>query len=978
MNMDNAFERFAKFKGEVEPSLGGILSEADARLKLINRMLTEVLGWQFDEIQPEQHSPEGFADYLLSRGGTRRLVIEAKKTGVVLTTSVNPKMAAHKVSGPALRQAADIFRQAAGYCMDQGVEFAVITSGDRWIFFNPFPKNGTPYHDSKAILFPSLAAIEESFATFYELAAPGSVVNRLYRTVFGKVEGLSLQHIEPLVSVNRADDVRMLARSELALDLEPVFKQFFSDLTGDADPDMLTDCFVETRESRTADVALQKLIENVSANVQSMVVSTGKQLVQTIEAAVETRLGDNILIVGNKGAGKSTFINRFFKSVLDGVLRAQCFTVRLDFVGSKGNAADATAEVTAAAKAAIEAMIYGDAGPSYEELQGLYYSEYQRWRNGPHKFLYNRDKEQFKINFGVFLEDAMTSDPFKYIVHMLEDVVKNRKRLPVFVFDNIDHHSTGFQEAIFQWSQAIRGVIPYSLAILPITDRTVWRLSKDGPFQTHQSRLFYLPVPSTKLVLERRVSYLRDKAAEGSKSSQYFLTKGIRIDVENLSAFAATMEEVFIKEDFIARRIGWLSNHDIRRGLEIAKSVITSPYLSIDELVGMYMTRSVARPLSIRHRKFSQALLLGNYNQFRPDDHDYILNVFQISPDHPSSPLLTLSILRALIDRQSDDEQAGGYLTLEQIISYFDAMQVEDAAVRHALNAMLDRRLIEPYDSSENTIADGQRFAITHNGRIHVELALDDPYYMAQMAFATPIRTQAVVDRIRGIKAQGMAAAEWDEVRRAFIIYCHAQDRIFVHIPSDPIFDGQRSLRRDLNHWVPTGAERASGIRRSDSDATLADLSAGQSYDRVEARVTFFDVVKGFGFAATDIGDDVFVSVRLLNQGGFKIPQVGSVMICDVAPGKGGKPQAIAIHSIDEPIPDGPFVPGKILFFNERKGFGFVVADGIENNVYLSYQVLSGAGRNSVFEGTAVEIVVGPDVPGRGQAVQAIRFADAA
>jgi predicted type IV restriction endonuclease len=195
MNMDNAFERFAKFKGEVEPSLGGILSEADARLKLINRMLTEVLGWQFDEIQPEQHSPEGFADYLLSRGGTRRLVIEAKKTGVVLTTSVNPKMAAHKVSGPALRQAADIFRQAAGYCMDQGVEFAVITSGDRWIFFNPFPKNGTPYHDSKAILFPSLAAIEESFATFYELAAPGSVVNRLYRTVFGKVEGLSLQHI---------------------------------------------------------------------------------------------------------------------------------------------------------------------------------------------------------------------------------------------------------------------------------------------------------------------------------------------------------------------------------------------------------------------------------------------------------------------------------------------------------------------------------------------------------------------------------------------------------------------------------------------------------------------------------------------------------------------------------------------------------------------------------------------------------------
>jgi hypothetical protein len=39
--------------------------------------------------------------------------------------------------------------------------------------------------------------------------------------------------------------------------------------------------------------------------------------------------------------------------------------------------------------------------------------------------------------------------------------------------------------------------------VVPITDRTVWRLSKDGALQSYTSRSFYLPVPEAKEIIAR-------------------------------------------------------------------------------------------------------------------------------------------------------------------------------------------------------------------------------------------------------------------------------------------------------------------------------------------------------------------------------------------------------------------------------------------------------------------------------------------
>lgn len=975
MIIDSYHEKFLALATEIEDNVAAILTEQDARFQIIDRLLEHALGWSPNDFRMEPHSASGYTDYLLSIEGAPAFVVEAKRTSKILIDTADKRQAVYGVNSPALKSSKAGFDQAAGYCRDYGVDLAALTTGDVWITFLTWRGVGRPYHEGKAIVFPNLRSIRDNFAMFFDLFSKEGVTKRLYRTHFARAEGITALNFEPLASVNRPGDGRLLAKTGLALDLEPIFKGFFGDLTGDADRQMMIDCFVETRESRTADTALEKMIGAISANITAISTDTGQQIAERIEAAVETGKGENVLIVGSDGAGKSLFLERFFSDVLDRPTRDKCLVVRIDLSSSPGDAANAASEITEMARSLLESQLFASGYPKYDDLQGMYFSEYQRWSEGAYQPLYNSNKEAFKIKFGEFLEKSINSEPFLYILHLMQDAVKNRKLLPCFIFDNVDQHSSQFQEAVFQWSQALRKQVPFSLAILPIKDRTIWRLSKAGPFQANASRVFYLPVPSTKDVLERRISYLKGKAIPAKRTQNYFLTKGIYLSLESIHAFAACMEEMFVREDFISRRIGWLTNHDIRKGLELSAKVITSPYLSIDELVAAYLKRTGNVVVSVKHRKFMQALISGDYNQFADDRHGFVVNVFENSEDFPSTPLLHLSLLKLLIDKggEQSSNNSAGYIAIEQVETYFSAMAVSDDALREAVSRALEHRLIEPFDPNDETLSEGQRVAITHAGRMHYELATTDAVYVGQMAFATRIRSASVVDKIRTVKSGSMGSAEWAAVRRTFVVNALAQDRIFARVPSDPMFDGQRQLRHDLlGNWGGSGRSASAGVRAT--SPSVPAVVVGETRDRVKTVLKHFDTAKGFGFL-TDCegGGDIFIHARLFRERGDENLPLGSIIVCDVAPGKGGKPQAVAVHSVELVASTADISRGAVAaivkFYRSDKGYGFVNIPGSDEDIYLSANTVSESPFTKLAIGEHVSVVVGPPVFGRGRAV---------
>lgn len=322
--------------------------------------------------------------------------------------------------------------------------------------------------------------------------------------------------------------------------------------------------------------------------------------------------------------------------------------------------------------------------------------------------------------------------------------------MPCVVFDNTDHFPQMYQEQVFQYAQSLYRSV-FSFVICPITDRTIWQLSKSGPLQSYDTSSFYLPVPSTKEVLAKRVSYLKSKIDAESKKDKadYMLTKGMRLTIQDIGAFAASIDDIFVKTEFVSRMVGWLSNHDIRRSLKISQRIITSPIVSIDELIKAYVTQDSH---GIPRMRIAQALLFGDYNQFNQEANEYVLNVFAVEPEHSTSPLLKMSMLRVLLDREFGAVNVeSAYMSVEDLQNYFEPCGVDRKIVKRCLGQLLNYRLVEPYDPTEQLVHEELRIRIMHSGQIHHEFAQRNFVYIQSMALTTPMRDRGVVDEISSI-----------------------------------------------------------------------------------------------------------------------------------------------------------------------------------------------------------------------------------
>ncbi len=807
MDIDSAKNRFDSIRPEIDSLIPKIETETDARFQIIDRLLTEVLGWHRSEIQTEPHAPGGgYIDYLLSASNRNYLVVEAKRISTPLLDVASPQATFYKAGGPALKSAADGLEQAQRYCSKTGVLFAAITTGVQWLGFWATRTDGRPPLEGKAAAFPSLDAISDRFALFYDLFSKAGLQANLYRIRVNEAEGFIVRHTENLEPLIPDGEVRLMRQSKLGGDLEQVFNRFFGAMSGAGDAEMLAQCFVESKESQESDATLTKLADNLISRIDVVETAKGEELEQEIRQAIESERGEFVLIIGNKGAGKSTFIDRFFRLVLERRLRERCVVCRIDLADSTGEIATIIPWLVTHLKKEIERQLFDGKSPSYAELQGIFISEYDRWRHGERKPLYDRDRDKFKERFGEWIAGMIDSDPERYVRALLNNIVAGRQRMPCIIFDNTDHFPASFQEAVFQFAQSLYREI-FSFVVCPITDRTVWQLSKSGPLQSYNSRALYLPVPSTKDVLAKRITFVRSKA-KGDRG-EYFLSKGIRLSVPDIGAFASCVEEVFVNEDYIGRAVGWLSNHDIRRGLRIANRIITSPVLKVDDLVRAFLVGKRAVP---RRREIKKALLLGTKTYFTQEENDYILNLFAVESDNIRSPLLRLSVLRMLIDRAADKSHPEkAYVSVGHVLAYFESAGVSSIALRQDLADLLRYRLVTPYDPTDERTHDEQRLKITHSGRIHYEFsfAAQEASYMSQVALRTPVRTGAYFDRSRKALSEGkMDWQSWQSLIREFSSYLLTEDERSLTLPQIEDFKSQRQMRRDLAQtW---GVERLS------------------------------------------------------------------------------------------------------------------------------------------------------------------------
>ena len=164
-------------------------------------------------------------------------------------------------------------------------------------------------------------------------------------------------------------------------------------------------------------------------------------------------------------------------------------------------------------------------------------------------------------------------------------------------------------------------------------------------------------------------------------------------------------------------------------------------------------------------------------------------------------------------------------------------------------------------------------------------------------------------------------------------------------------------LRADSRSWLSIATQG-----RSDHTMANFDFSGSRSGSAPQrAKVKWFNSTKGFGFVTLDDGSDAFCHASALaNLSTPDLPQ-GATVYCDVAQGQRGT-QVTSVHSVDlstaEAQPSrgprgpqrgardgaGPMGGGHVKFFNEQKGFGFVVPETGGADVYVHASALRRSG----------------------------------
>jgi CspA family cold shock protein len=147
-----------------------------------------------------------------------------------------------------------------------------------------------------------------------------------------------------------------------------------------------------------------------------------------------------------------------------------------------------------------------------------------------------------------------------------------------------------------------------------------------------------------------------------------------------------------------------------------------------------------------------------------------------------------------------------------------------------------------------------------------------------------------------------------------------------------------------------------------DGDKTLTQASA-------RGKIKWFNGTKGYGFVTLDNGGDAFCHASVLAATGHQELPPGASIVCDLADSQRGM-QVVAIHNVDlstaeapapraprrdfgggggrggfhNSAPSGPMTEGKIKFFNDQKGFGFVMPDSGNGDIYLHASALRRSG----------------------------------
>ena len=516
------------------------------------------------------------------------------------------------------------------------------------------------------------------------------------------------------------------------------------------------------------------------------------ELVQKISKRVKEKIESYslMLLIGNVGSGKTTFIRYFKRKFLDEKepeLAQRCDWIFLNMNSSPINRTEIYEWIKQEIITQIKTNHLEIDFSSIDTIKNIFRKEVNDFENGLGQLLKNNESE---YNIKLYdLLSAKMSENTTLLKHMFQYLKEINGALPIIVLDNCDKRNKEEQLLMFQVAEWLKTTFK-CLVILPMRDSTYDQYRNEPPLDTVVKDLvFRIDPPDLLKVLQARLNFIVRNTKQ--EDTTYVLDNGVSVAInysELIEYFKCIL--MAIRQNSMTLDIFYrLSDRNTRYGIQIFEDFCKSGHISSSDFLRM---RTLGQEYTLPSYKFLNALLRKNRKYYNGEESNFI-NLFgsNYHDDFPD-PFVRIDILKWLQNNSRQIQKHKEELfVVSDIIKEMQLIGHKDTIIHRELNYMIKKGLI----LSETLLPDADmddRVKITLTGKLHLSL-LSNMTYIAACAENINFRNTDIMIRI----SRRLATTNYLSKK---VVYLNAKDAIEYLIDYRNFFlQGQFSFLKEDN-----------------------------------------------------------------------------------------------------------------------------------------------------------------------------------
>lgn len=716
------------------------LNEATTRLRYIDRLVFECLGWERFDVSSEESQNDNVADYVM-RNPMRTLIIEAKREGhyFALPTEAGVRKYTIDTLQRNSRDAYEAVEQCLRYCLEMGVPFGAVCNGYQVIGFLGSRTDGVAPLDGNVIAFRSLSDIAANFLLFWECFSKDGSASKRLLTELGLPQAAPLPH---KMSANLSGYPGYKNRNSYQTELQILGDLVIEDIARapELEPDFLQSCYCQTGAlSQYALISRQILQTRYSAQFEKLVGGPSMEPVSSKKglnpAIVEQALSRRpILLIGDVGVGKTMFI-RHFINIDAKELAGNAVLLYLDF----GTKPALTIDLPTYIADQIIQQLDEDHKIDVLEsnfVEGVYHGEMQKFDRSVFGQLRNADPSAYKAKRLQHLS-SLAEDPEKHLPAALTHISKAHKKQIILFLDNVDQRNDEFQQLVFLTAQSMASGWPV-IVFLSLRPETYYKSRNGGgALDAYHPRAFTIAPPRVDLVLQKRLTYAVKLLEEGRLSS---LGQTV-VNIPSLTNYFKILEASFQENEYLIEFVDNMCGGNIRLALEYVRAFVGSGHVD---------TSKIVREGSLQLHEFLRAVIYQDHEYYYPLASP-IANVFDISENDEREYFL-LCITLAALERLGQPHVREGYVPYSDIANFVQAMGYHPTQVNSALTRAVQRKLMEriPRDTDEAMLTD-RSYRCNTVGSYYWRRLVSTFTYVDAMIVDTPVLNETATVSIQDV-----------------------------------------------------------------------------------------------------------------------------------------------------------------------------------------------------------------------------------